>query len=80
MKTRRIVGQSPKMRRPDGTFLRVAFDGETVSADRYVTVSSGGGFDDVETLHEFRVVGSKVRVISRGCPSLYAVTEIEVPE
>ena len=68
------------MRRADGKFLRVAFDGETVSADRYVTVSAGGGFDDEETLHEFRVVGTKVRCISHGCPHTYAVTEIEVPD
>jgi len=75
----RIVGQSPKIRRLDGSYVRVAFDGFTVEGDRYVTVAAGGGFDDKETLHEFRVVGSKVRRISPGCPSTYAVTEITVP-
>lgn len=80
MKTRRIVGQPPKMCRLDGTFLRMARDGESVSEDTYVTVASGGGFDRVETLHEFRQLGTRVRLLSRGCAQLYAVTELDVPE
>jgi hypothetical protein len=77
----RIVGQPPIIRRLDGSFVRVAFDNEIVSEDRYVTVAAGGGFDDdKERLHEFRAVGTKVRVVSQGCPHTYAVTMMEVPE
>ena len=93
MKTIRIVGQPPKMRRADGSYLRLAYDGEVIGqpqpvtddlfgddpATRYCTIGEGGGFDDPEITHEFRVPGSVIRRVSNGNPHCYSVTEVDVP-
>lgn len=81
------------MRRADGKFLRLAYDGEVIGqpqpatddlygddpATRYVTIGEDGGFDCKEVTHEFRAAGSVVRRVSKGNPHCYSVTEIDVP-
>ena len=93
MTKRRIIGQPAKVMRADGKFLRLAFDGEVVGkphpwgdyftddpTTRYITITEGGGFDDTEVTHEFRIPGTRIQRIREGNAHVYAITDVEVPK
>ena len=76
----RIVGQSPKWRNADGKFMRVATEGDLLDGTDYITIESGGGFDDEREIHEFRQKGTRVHIVRTGDAHCYSVTEVAIPE
>ena len=76
----RIVGQSAKWRRADGRFRRVATEGDVIDGSDYLTVESGGGFDDEREMHTFRQQGTRVHIVRHGDAYCYSVTELSIPE
>ena len=81
MKTKRVVGQPPKLRSIySGKFIRIANTGDVVTSDTFVTIGAGGGFDSTESVREFRVIGSVVHRVRVGDATSYAVTEVDVPD
>ena len=77
----RVVGQSPKWRRADGSLIGYAHDGEVlVDTTYYLSIESGGGFDDESETIIFREINTRVKIVSKGDASSYAVTDVILPE